>query len=62
MTNQARKPAVTVREVGPRDGLQMAKAVMPTAAKLRWIAAMAAAGVPEMEAASFYHAFCFYKV
>ncbi len=44
---------VTVREVGPRDGLQMAKAVMPTEAKLRWIAAMAAAGVPEMEVASF---------
>lgn len=45
--------AVTVREVGPRDGLQMAGAVMPTAAKLRWIAAMAAAGVREMEVASF---------
>ena len=44
---------VTVREVGPRDGLQMAKAVMPTEAKLRWIAAMAAAGVREMEVASF---------
>ncbi len=44
---------VVVREVGPRDGLQMAKAVMPTAAKLRWIAAMAAAGVREMEVASF---------
>ena len=46
-------PTVTVREVGPRDGLQMARSVMPTAAKLRWIAAMAAAGVREMEAASF---------
>ncbi|WP_338662412.1 hydroxymethylglutaryl-CoA lyase [Pararoseomonas sp. SCSIO 73927] len=44
---------VTVREVGPRDGLQMAKPVMPTAAKLRWIAAMVAAGVREMEVASF---------
>ncbi len=42
-----------VREVGPRDGLQMAKAVMPTAAKLRWVAAMAAAGIQEMEVASF---------
>lgn len=42
-----------VREVGPRDGLQMAKAVMPTAAKLRWIAAMVAAGIREMEVASF---------
>ncbi|MFC0386991.1 hydroxymethylglutaryl-CoA lyase [Muricoccus vinaceus] len=44
---------LTVREVGPRDGLQMARAVMPTAAKLRWIAAMVAAGVREMEVASF---------
>jgi isopropylmalate/homocitrate/citramalate synthase len=47
------KPAVTVREVGPRDGLQMAKTIMPTDAKLRWIAAMAGAGVREMEVASF---------
>ncbi|MBB5694976.1 hydroxymethylglutaryl-CoA lyase [Muricoccus pecuniae] len=44
---------LTVREVGPRDGLQMVKAVMPTAAKLRWIAAMVAAGIREMEVASF---------
>ncbi|MBP0495422.1 hydroxymethylglutaryl-CoA lyase [Roseomonas indoligenes] len=44
---------VTVREVGPRDGLQIAKSVMPTAAKLRWIGAMVAAGVREMEVASF---------
>ncbi|MCR0985195.1 hydroxymethylglutaryl-CoA lyase [Roseomonas populi] len=44
---------VTVREVGPRDGLQMAKSAMPTAAKLRWIGAMVAAGVREMEVASF---------
>src|SRR5215207_1038626 len=43
----------TVREVGPRDGLQMVKAIMPTSAKLEWIAAMAAAGVREMEVASF---------
>jgi isopropylmalate/homocitrate/citramalate synthase len=42
-----------VREVGPRDGLQMAKTIMPTEAKLRWIAAMAGAGLREMEVASF---------
>ncbi len=42
-----------VREVGPRDGLQMAKAIMPTAAKLAWIRAMAEAGLREMEVASF---------
>ena len=53
MPNRSQAPDVTVREVGPRDGLQMAKSIMPTDAKLRWIAAMVAAGVPEMEVASF---------
>ncbi len=45
--------AVTVCEVGPRDGLQMARATLPTAVKSRWIAALAAAGVPEIEVGSF---------
>lgn len=44
---------VIVCEVGPRDGLQMAKARMPTEAKARWIGAIAAAGVPEIEVGSF---------
>lgn len=44
---------VTVCEVGPRDGLQMAKSIMDTATKSRWIAAIAAAGVPEIEVGSF---------
>jgi hydroxymethylglutaryl-CoA lyase len=44
---------VSVRDVGPRDGLQMAKTRMDTAAKSRWIAAMAAAGVPAIEVGSF---------
>jgi len=43
----------TVCEVGPRDGLQMAKSIMPTQTKSRWIAAIAAAGVPEIEVGSF---------
>jgi hydroxymethylglutaryl-CoA lyase len=42
-----------VCEVGPRDGLQMIQQVVPTAAKLEWIAAEAAAGVPEIEVCSF---------
>ena len=46
-------PARAIREVGPRDGLQNATAVMPTAAKLAWIDAMAQAGLAEMEVASF---------
>ncbi|HWK47646.1 MAG TPA: hydroxymethylglutaryl-CoA lyase [Stellaceae bacterium] len=53
MKSETGTPKVTIREVGPRDGLQMAKAVMPTAAKLAWIDAMIAAGVHEMETGSF---------
>jgi hydroxymethylglutaryl-CoA lyase len=44
---------VVVCEVGPRDGLQLAHRIMPTSAKLEWIAAEAAAGVPEIEVCSF---------
>jgi len=46
-------PQVTVSEVGPRDGLQSVAAVMPTAAKLRWLRALHAAGLREIEVASF---------
>ncbi len=44
---------VTICEVGPRDGLQIAKTRMTTDAKVAWIAAIAAAGVPEIEIGSF---------
>lgn len=44
---------VLVSEVGPRDGLQSIKPVMPTAAKLAWIDALVAAGVREIEVGSF---------
>lgn len=44
---------ILVSEVGPRDGLQSIKTIMPTAAKKRWIRAEAAAGVPEIEVGSF---------
>ena len=44
---------VLVCEVGPRDGLQMAAGRMATDAKIAWIAAMAAAGVTEIEVGSF---------
>ncbi len=47
------KERVIVCEVGPRDGLQMAKGIMATATKTRWIAAIAASGVPEIEVGSF---------
>lgn len=44
---------ITVSEVGPRDGLQSIKAIMPLEAKKAWIAAEAACGVPEIEVGSF---------
>jgi hydroxymethylglutaryl-CoA lyase len=44
---------VTISEVGPRDGLQAIKRTMPTAAKVAWIEALAAAGLPEIEVGSF---------
>jgi len=46
-------PEVLVSEVGPRDGLQSVKTTMPTADKFRWIAALHAAGLREIEVASF---------
>lgn len=44
---------IHLSEVGPRDGLQSIKRVMPLEAKKAWIAAEAAAGVPEIEVGSF---------
>src|SRR6185437_9423954 len=44
---------VLVSEVGPRDGLQSIRSIMPLAAKKAWISAEAAAGVREMEVGSF---------
>ena len=45
--------AVHICEVGPRDGLQNAHHLMPTEAKKAWIAALAAAGLKEIEVGSF---------
>lgn len=44
---------ILVRDVGPRDGLQLVKKVLPTVTKLAWIGADIAAGVPEIECCSF---------
>ncbi len=44
---------VHICEVGPRDGLQNAKHLMPTEAKKAWISALAAAGLEEIEVGSF---------
>ncbi|MDR3532599.1 MAG: hypothetical protein P4L90_18850 [Rhodopila sp.] len=44
---------VSICEVGPRDGLQIAKTRMTTNDKVAWIVSIAAAGVTEIEVGSF---------
>src|SRR5262245_62121049 len=44
--------AILVSEVGPRDGLQSIKSIMPLAAKNAWISALAASGLREIEVGS----------
>jgi hydroxymethylglutaryl-CoA lyase len=44
---------IHICEVGPRDGLQNAKHLMSSDAKKRWISALAAAGIEEIEVGSF---------
>ena len=62
MTSNVTQPAtraeidVCVSEVGPRDGLQSIQRTMPTEAKIRWIEALAAAGLREIEVGSFVSA------
>lgn len=45
--------AVRVVEVGPRDGLQNEKALVPTEQKIQFIRLLAEAGLPVIEATSF---------
>ncbi len=42
-----------IREVGPRDGLQMVRTILPAARKLEWCRAVAEAGIREIEVTSF---------
>jgi hydroxymethylglutaryl-CoA lyase len=44
---------ILISEVGSRDGLQSVKATLPTADKCRWIDSLVAAGLREIEVASF---------
>jgi len=44
---------VTIVEVGPRDGLQNEKSVVPTDVKVQFIDALSDAGLPAVEATSF---------
>lgn len=50
---QAAPSKVTVREVGPRDGLQSIARAIPTAAKKQWIQRAYDAGLCEIEVGSF---------
>ena len=47
------KDKVLISEVGPRDGLQNCKGVMPSDMKRRWIKGLYDAGVREIEVGSF---------
>jgi hydroxymethylglutaryl-CoA lyase len=44
---------ILISEVGPRDGLQSIKNIMPLEAKKAWVSAEAAAGITEIEVGSF---------
>jgi hydroxymethylglutaryl-CoA lyase len=46
---------VTIYEVGPRDGLQNEKGLVPLDAKVEFIHRLLAAGLPVVEATSFVH-------
>src|SRR3954470_18434311 len=46
---------VTIYEVGPRDGLQNEKALVPTGVKAEFVQRLLAAGLPVVEATSFVH-------
>ncbi len=44
---------VTIHEVGPRDGLQIEKKIIPTAAKIAWIEKLIESGVDAIQLGSF---------
>ncbi|MDQ4053989.1 MAG: hydroxymethylglutaryl-CoA lyase [Actinomycetota bacterium] len=48
-------PKVTIYEVGPRDGLQNEKAMVPTDVKAEFVRRLLGAGLPVVEATSFVH-------
>lgn len=51
MTHRA--PDIRLVEVGPRDGLQSVKALVPTEAKVAFINALSASGLTDIEVSSF---------
>src|SRR5271163_2436093 len=55
-TDRQLPAAVMIREVGPRDGFQNEPEVIPTAAKVELIEALARTGLPRIELTSFVRA------
>jgi len=53
MPSNSWPPAVVLREVGPRDGLQSIARILPTAQKREWIRGAWEAGIREIEVGSF---------
>jgi len=47
------KDKILISEVGPRDGLQNCKGIMPTEVKKHWIEGLYNSGVREIEVGSF---------
>ena len=47
--------SVRIVEVGPRDGLQNESAILPTSKKAEFVKLLAAAGLQDIEVASFVH-------
>lgn len=55
MNTDMKKDAVTLIEVGPRDGFQNIEKLIPTEQKIEIIRALMQSGIPEMELTSFVH-------
>ena len=53
MSGAAMKSSVRIVEVGPRDGLQNEKSVVPAHAKVAYITALSDAGLKVIEAGAF---------
>ena len=47
--------AIVIHEVGPRDGLQMEKQVVPMERKIQWIEGLMAARLDIVQVGSFVH-------
>lgn len=50
-----RKKCVTIKEVGPRDGLQNEKLILSTSDKIEWIDRLSYTGLTYLEMTSFVH-------